>query len=172
MDIIKNSRQQREKKKAIYQLIYVICILLAMAFFCNGTNRIAAFIVVGLCLPLALKAERLIAPILFSTVFDTYILIAEGQSIGRYLTIIFLIGVFWKIVFQRLKIKVDFWFISIVLMIVLGFFLSFYGIDGYTSLPLQYVFNLLFFLCLIIYPFSSKRLLCKRRVSPYSLNNG
>ena len=108
-------------------------------------------------LPLVFKPSLLLGPIFLATVFDSYILVAAGQSFSRYLVLFFIAGIILNVVIVEKKVKTDFWFIAFLLMMGLGIALSSWGALGYVSIPTTYILNLMLFFCLAVCPVISLR---------------
>lgn len=157
---IQNTKRELtpEEKKERNTLIYSLLLTLLLCLL-GGGNTAVTFIALLGYIPLLLRPECLIGPVLFTSVFDDYILITAGQSLGRYVAIFFIVGVLMKLMFAKRKIKIDFWFIIAVVIAITSIILSFFGIKGYTSFPITLVFNLIFFFCMLNCPISSKKVL-------------
>jgi len=143
------------------ELIYSF-VLMAVLCLLGGGNSIFSILILICFIPLMFKPEYLIGPVIFSSIWGNYIIVASGQSLARYLTLFFIFGVLVKVIQQKRKIKVDFWFITIILAILLGLMLSMFGIHGYTSIPTSYILTMFLFLVAIYCPISSKEVLIKQ----------
>lgn len=149
-----------EAKKINFELIYSIALIAVLCFL--GGNRIASlFVLVGF-IPLILKPEFLIGPIFFATIWGSYIVVLEGQSLSRYLVIFFIAGVVMKMLVEKSRLNLDFWFGTSVAAILLGLALSLWGIYDYTSIPTSYILNFLLLIAILHCPISSKELLIKQ----------
>ena len=129
-------------------LCYSIAQVVALCLFGSGNETFAKLVLIGF-IPLIFKPECLIGPLFFADTFSNYVLVGEAQSLSRYLILFFIAGVVMKMMFTSKRIKVDFWLIAIILMALLGLLFSCFGLFGYTSLPFTYLYNLLYFFCLL-----------------------
>jgi hypothetical protein len=101
LEIEHEKESQKEKRLRMYTIVLT-------AFLCFfGTGRPIVSIIVLVCyIPLIVHPEMMIGPIFFANIFSGYILVAEGQTLSRYLTLFFVIGVFEK-GFQRAEFSVS-----------------------------------------------------------------
>ena len=157
---IQNTKRELtpEEKKERNTLIYSLLLTLLLCLL-GGGNTAVTFIALLGYIPLLLRPECLIGPVLFTSVFDDYILITAGQSLGRYVALFFIVGVLMKIMFAKKRIKIDFWFVITVVITASAVILSFFGIKGYTGFPTTFFFYLLFFFCMLNCPISSRKVL-------------
>ena len=143
------------------RMLYSFILLAALCIF-GGGNKVLSIVVLAALSPLILTPEYLLGPLLFSSIWSGYILVAGSQSLARYLTIFFLAGVLIKMINKGTPVKVDFWFKTTIAAILLGVALSFWGIHDYVSFPWSYVLNLLLFLAMLYCPITSKELLVRQ----------
>lgn len=150
--------RKKEIKIKYPEFAYSFILTSLLCILGSGSNTFSFILLLGF-IPLIFKPEFLIGPLFFSSIWSGYLLVSGGQSLARYLTFFFIFGVLVKAIQRKSKIRVDFWFTTTVVAILLGLVLSLYGSFGYTSLPVSYVLNLLLFIVAIYCPISSRKLL-------------
>lgn len=167
---IQNTKRELtpEEKSERNTLIYSLLVTLLLCLL-GGGNTTIAIVAFFAYVPLALHPEFLIGPMLFTTVFDDYILIAEGQSLGRYIALLFIVSVLAKLMFSHTNIKLDFWFIISIVLILSSTTLSLFGLMGHTSLPISFIFNILLFLAFINCPTKKSNKLLTVQIWCYSI---
>lgn len=143
------------------EMLYSILLLIALCLIGGGSKIVSLIVLTGF-VPLILKPEYLIGPVFFSSIWSGYILVGDGQSLARYLSLFFIFGVFAKSILHKIKIKVDFWFLTSVLGVLLAVILSSFGIYSYTSIPVSFVLNMLLFLVTLYCPIRSKEVVTKQ----------
>ena len=143
------------------EMLYSMLLIIALCLF-GSENKLVVAIILLAFVPLIFKPEYLIGPILFSNAWGSWFLISEGQTFTRYLTLLFLLGVFLVVINRKEKIKVDFWFISIMTSLILGLALSMFGSHGYTSIPTSFILAMLLLLAMLYCPVKSKEGLIKQ----------
>lgn len=124
---------------------YLLLGIIMSAFTCflgNRVNPLLSIIVITGFLPLTLRPEYLVGPILLMTVFDDYLIAFRGQSFSRICTVMFIIGVFVRMLNKRNTIKHQIYAFSVFMIAFMGIVLSYYSIFSYTSFPISYVTNL------------------------------
>ena len=132
-----------EKKKTDWHLVYSVVIMLILCALGNLSNIVISAFVLVLALPLILKPEYLLGLVLFTTVFDQYIIFSKGQSFSRFFVLFFLLGALIRFFPNLGKMKVDLRFGYFVVFFLMGLFLSFWGLEGRTSFPVTYLLNLI-----------------------------
>lgn len=137
------------------ETLYSLLLIIALCLFGSESKLVVAFVLLAF-MPLIFKPEYLIGPLLFSTAWESWFLLSEGQTFTRYFTILFLFSVFLKFIYTKQKIKVDFWFISVIIAVILGIVLSMFGSHGYTSMPISFVLAMLLLLAMLYCPVKSK----------------
>ena len=143
------------------KMLYSALLIVALCLFGAESNYFTIAILLGF-VPLILNPEYLLGPVLFSNVWGAWFLVADGQTFARYLTLLFAFSVFLKVISVKQKIKVDFWFFTIVAAVALALATSAYGAWGYTSLPTSFALSMLLCFATIYCPIKSKELLLKQ----------
>lgn len=136
------------KKITLDHLCAAYAFLLTAAACVIGSTGASALMLVITVLyaPLILMPDFLLGPILFFSIFDDYLLAGSGASASRFVTIFFILGAVIS-VFQKGTIKKS--SLYFVVLIFFGVLLSFYSAQGYTSLPISYVLNVIFAIALV-----------------------
>lgn len=125
---------------------YAFALTVLACAVCTAGISIGAFVVVAAFALLVFKPEYLLGPLLFFSIFDNYMLLMQGSSISRFITLYCIAGAVLQILKQGTIKKQTFLF---VVLIFLGVFLSFYGILDYTSIPISYILNLILAIAMV-----------------------
>lgn len=139
------------KKKTDWYLVYSVSIMLILCAMGNLSNIVVSAFVLVLALPLIMKPEYLLGIIFHTTVFDEYIVFSAGQSFSRFFILFFLFGSLIRYLPNLHKMLADMRLWYFFVFFFMGILFSFYGLEGYTSLPISFCLNLLLMLFMSYY---------------------
>lgn len=130
-------------------------LLTAVACLVGATGSTVLMLGVAVMyVPLILKPEHLLGPILFFTIFDDYLLVASNASVSRFMTLFFIFSA-TLIILKKGSIKQTSLFF--LLLIAIDVILSFYSSYGYTSLPISVVLNILLAIAMLNFSTTSAK---------------
>lgn len=161
MEKIKKTNLSTFSKIEYPKLLYSLVLIAVLSFF-GGMNKLIPAVVLVAFIPLMFDPEYLIGPVFYSCMWNGHDIFTSGQTFARYFIIFFIFSVVVNIIQKNRRIKVDFWFITVVLGILLALMLSAFGVYGYTSIPASYILNLMLFLVALYCPVKSKDLFKKQ----------
>lgn len=141
---------------------YAFFLTVAACLATSIGNTTLTLIVTLLFAPLVLMPDLLLGPILFFSIFDDFLLVGSNVSASRFLTIFFIAGAMF-LTLHRGRIKQV--SLHFLLLLVLGVFLSFYSIMGYTSFPMSYVLNIILAIAMINFSRNSPQNIAKHLYS-------
>lgn len=125
---------------------YWISIIVVLIISILGRNHSLAssIVVIGLYSLLFSRPQYMIGVLIYTTIYDDYLLAFNSQSYTRYFVLVFVVStLFWALA-NKGKISSHGKSVLYVLFLaVFGVLLSCYGLYGYTSFPVVYLINIL-----------------------------
>jgi len=135
--------------------VFILTAAVAVSGYSNNAILSAA-ILAGFILAGFTKPEYLIGPMIFTSMFDDYLVAFQNQSFSRFLTLMLLVFTLIRVlVFNKMKIVQKRASAFIALLIAAGVILSLRGAYDYVSFPITFVLNLS--LALVIANYSTAR---------------
>ena len=119
---------------------YAFLLTVAACLFGITQTSALMLVVAALFAPLIFMPEFLLGPIVLFTIFDDYLLVGSSASVGRFVTLFFIAGALLVILKKGTIKQASLYFF---LLLVFGVLLSFYSTQGYTSLPISYILNMI-----------------------------
>ena len=146
--IVRNERTDIEdKRRRLYiNPYYWISILVVLIISILGRNHssVSSLIVIGLYSSLFSRPQYMIGVLIYTTIYDDYLLAFNSQSYTRYFVLVFIISTFLGALYNKERISSQGNRVLYVLSLAfLGIILSCYGLYGYTSFPMVYLINIL-----------------------------
>ena len=102
-------------------------------------NSLISWVVAATFALLVLKPEFLLGPIIFFTILDDFLLITPSISYSRIITLVFIAGAAFSILYKG-KIRMD--TLHVIFLMLMGIAFSMVSLLGYTSIPISYLLNL------------------------------
>ena len=149
-------REESTRNKVDFFEKYAFIVTIIACVICDAGHSISGLVIVAAFAVLILKPEYLLAPILFFSIFDDYLLMGTGSSISRFLTLYFIAGAAFLIL-KRGTIKKE--SLLLAALIPLGVILSLYSIFGKTKIPTSYILNVVLAITIMnISPSNNKKI--------------
>lgn len=150
-----------DKKISLDHLCTIYAFLLTAAACLAGItgSKVLMLGIAALFAPLFLKPDMLLGPVLFFTIFDDFLLVAGNASASRFVTLFFIFGAAISMLRKGTIKSISLYF---VVLIFLGLLLSFYSTQGYTSLPISYILNVVLAIAMINLSATSTRNVAKQ----------
>lgn len=145
-NLIKTNKSSKDN----YSIL--IYFLTALILITNGkTNTVLSLIILIGFVPFIINPEKLIAPVLLTTFYESYLIVIKGVTFSRVLVIYFIIGVFLNCIKEiRITKEKSSDIKKLLIFVAMAIVFSLFSSYGYVGFPSTVIFNIALAICFVI----------------------